>query len=164
MPSYPSLTSNTFLETIKLHVLPEAVIILYTGLGSDRLRRIQYSDISRICVGRATPVPVMVTAAIFMVIGGLMLAARGGFFIIGAAILAVATAVFIESLVSRQTILEIHSLGAKIRFRKHALSKKKTRKIVDAILDNIEQAQGTKPEPAFSRPVRESPVFTIGEE
>lgn len=161
MATYPSITANAMFENTQLFVFPEALVILQNGLTSDRIRRIQYGDITRVSLGRKFPAVVFILTLLGSLLGiwaalswdtywfGLIIAAP---FLIYLALVTM----------HQKTFLEVETLGSKVKIAKYGLSGKKRERIMSALLDNIIREQGQPPaRPQF--PERTSPVFAFSE-
>lgn len=142
----PKITATSFFENIQWFALPEALIILRNGLGSDRIQRIQYSEISRIAAGRAFPtILFFTTLAAVLLFGWIMVASE--LHPVGVIFFSVAVGIWIKVLVSKKSLIVVESLGGVFRITKYLLTRKKLNRFVDALLEHTETAQMVPPKP-----------------
>lgn len=165
MASHPVLKAASILESTQVHLLPEGLLILVGGLGSDRVRRILYTDVARASLGLIPRTGYAVVMIILIIVSIVLLIYRVG---IPAYCLGLLSAFKLaESVMLGKTVFTIESEGGgKTVIHSVGVTRKKADAFLKTLLDNIAKAQGEPLVDEFPpAPVRDqSTVIPFGEE
>lgn len=147
MAAYPKITNRGFFEKSEWFVLPESLIILKQGLGSDRIQRIQYAEISDIAAGKVFPVLHFILALLFVVLSGWIMVGTD-FNPIASICFPALVIVFSQVVLRKKSVFVVRSLGGVFKTSEVCLSQKKMDNFVNVLIANTIAAQTNRPDQA----------------
>lgn len=140
----PRFSTSPFFGGSLLLARPEELVILDANFTHDRIRRIQYGDISMVCLGRTFALLWSVFLLVFLLATvGLYLNQNYGN---SALVLLPVDGVLAWLAVRGRTVLIIDVRGRTLRFPSNYASRSRPAAFVGAVLGYVERDQGASPE------------------